>query len=37
MLLTFKNGDIYVGEMLQDKKHGEGIYTYKNGNQIRAI
>ncbi len=30
--LTYTNGNVYVGEMLEDKKHGEGIYTYKDGD-----
>lgn len=29
---TFPNGDVYVGELLNDKAHGKGKYTYSNGH-----
>ena len=27
----YKNGDTYVGEMKNDKKHGHGTYTWGKG------
>lgn len=32
--MIFPNGDIYEGEWLEDKIHGEGSYTYKKSGDI---
>jgi uncharacterized caspase-like protein len=29
--LTYANGDVYVGETVNGKRQGEGVYTYKDG------
>ena len=29
---VYKNGDYYIGQILEGKKHGKGILYYKNGN-----
>ena len=31
-LLKYNNGDIFKGTFKKNKKHGFGIYQYKNGN-----
>ena len=32
-VLTFPNGDKYVGEWVNDLKYGQGIFTYPDGNK----
>jgi hypothetical protein len=32
----YANGDMYVGEYKNDKKHGMGLYTFKNGSQYEV-
>ncbi len=31
--LTYANGDVYVGETVNGKRQGEGVYTYKDGKR----
>ena len=31
MVLSYGNGDRYVGELMNGQRHGYGIYYYKNG------
>src|SRR5688572_4262412 len=31
--LTYANGDVYVGETVNGKRQGEGVYTYKDGRR----
>src|SRR5262244_4432066 len=31
--LTYTNGDVYVGETVNGKRQGEGVYTYKDGRR----
>ena len=35
-ILTMPNGDKYVGEIKDGKKHGRGIYYYANGNRYEG-
>ena len=30
---TFVNGDIYTGEFLNGKKHGQATFSYRNGDK----
>ena len=30
--MTYKNGDIYIGEFKDDKREGKGLMTFVNGN-----
>ena len=32
--IEYPNGDIYSGEFKNDKKHGEGVYTFSNNHNI---
>ena len=32
MVLTYPNGDKYVGEVIDNKREGYGLYFYANGN-----
>lgn len=33
-VLTFNNGDVYVGEFLMNKRQGQGRYTYKSNGTV---
>ena len=33
---TYENGDIYVGDFLENEMHGYGIYTLKNGKKYSS-
>ena len=30
--MVFKNGDVYEGAWLDDKRHGKGVYHFANGD-----
>ena len=30
--ITFKNGDVFVGEAVNGLPHGKGVYTFANGD-----
>ena len=32
----WKNGDVYIGQVKFGKMHGNGIYKFKNGKEIKA-
>jgi hypothetical protein len=32
--MEYSNGQKYSGEWLNDKKHGRGVQTYKNGQRL---
>ena len=34
--MKLDNGEIYDGEFKNDKKHGSGIYKYKNGDEYEG-
>ena len=36
-ILTYSNGDQYVGEFKDDKPHGKGILKFSNGKQNVGI
>ena len=31
--LNYANGDVYVGETVNGKRQGEGVYTYQDGRR----
>ena len=31
--ITYKNGDVYVGEMVNGQRHGQGSYTFHDGKR----
>ena len=33
---TYANEDIYLGEYKNDKKHGQGTFTWNNGNKYEG-
>lgn len=35
-IVKFDNGDSYEGQWLDNKKHGEGIFTWKSGNSYKG-
>jgi len=35
--LTYPNGDLFEGNFLENKKHGEGKLIYKNKNILTGI
>jgi hypothetical protein len=36
-ILKFANGDIYEGEFINNKRSGEGVYTWKSGTSYKGI
>jgi hypothetical protein len=34
---TWANGDRYVGEWFEDKKHGKGVFHFANGRRKEGI
>lgn len=34
--LHFSNGDVYIGELINDKRHGKGVYKWKNGSSYEG-
>ncbi len=33
--VSYNNGDIYAGQFKDGKRHGQGTYTFANGDRIR--
>lgn len=36
-MYRFKNGARYIGEYVQGKKHGEGVFHYPDGSKYEGI
>lgn len=35
--MTYSNGDIYKGQFLANKKHGNGTYLRRNGEKLVGV
>ena len=35
--LSYANGDVYVGETVNGKQQGGGVYTYQDGRRLQGV